>query len=443
MKRRNLYMLISILSVVLIAALIAVFIFGTSIISNQCRRETPEEKEGVEKDSEDKEEEEAAEDGDGEEDGAEDGDGEEDGAEDGDEEEEEKEEEEEEEGEAPAIALEIYQDATLSGSICYYRVQANVTGTPSPEVEWSRDDSGGTWGDKKAQVNLTDPTETYTLTATATNSEGSAADSIELSWGCLMPNNPPEISEITFMGNHYTGIEYTFSVAASDPDGDSLTYYWTVEGGSLNDTENNPVKWTMPDIPGNYDITVMVNDGNGGEAVKREEVEVIEFPNAALSQAAGGGYIIKDTAAIKTKIIYVGDNSSNKPVRGYLSFDICGLAGKEVIDAEIKFDNYDISGFPQDLISSIWLERVNWIGDIKKADYYLTGPLLGEYSIPSFTCSNQVLIDELNEAIDNGEDRFQIRLRHKGYLTNHDSSWDVMCYGGSLLPVEFTVYYLP
>ena len=87
--------------------------------------------------------------------------------------------------EAPTISLTIYEGPTLDGSICYYRVQATVTG--SPTVSFSKDDSGGAWGSKKVQININNPSDTYTLTATATNSEGSASDSIVLNWGCAIP----------------------------------------------------------------------------------------------------------------------------------------------------------------------------------------------------------------------------------------------------------------
>ncbi|HEY4695445.1 MAG TPA: DUF2927 domain-containing protein [Candidatus Hydromicrobium sp.] len=101
-------------------------------------------------------------------------------------EEEEEEEEAEEEKEAPNITLEIYEGPTYSpdDGVCYYRIKAIVTGNPGPDVDFSKDDSNGAWGDKKTQVNLSDPGETYTLTATATNSKGTYTDSIELSWGC-------------------------------------------------------------------------------------------------------------------------------------------------------------------------------------------------------------------------------------------------------------------
>ncbi|MCJ7666648.1 MAG: hypothetical protein MUO59_07935 [Actinobacteria bacterium] len=50
-----------------------------------------------------------------------------------------------EQAEAPTIELEIYEGPLYSQSdnICFCRIKANVTGTPSPNVEFSRDDSDG------------------------------------------------------------------------------------------------------------------------------------------------------------------------------------------------------------------------------------------------------------------------------------------------------------
>lgn len=86
---------------------------------------------------------------------------------------------------APTISLRIYEGPSYAPSDgkCYYRIEATVTGSPGPTVSFSRDDSFGAWGPLRCQVNLEDPSDTYTLTATAINSTGSATDSISISWG--------------------------------------------------------------------------------------------------------------------------------------------------------------------------------------------------------------------------------------------------------------------
>ncbi len=81
----------------------------------------------------------------------------------------------------PAISLVIIVGPVFSpeDEVCYYRIEAVVSGSPSPAVSFSKDDSYGAWGRRKAQINLK-AEETYKLTAYAVNSEGGASVSIEL-----------------------------------------------------------------------------------------------------------------------------------------------------------------------------------------------------------------------------------------------------------------------
>lgn len=90
------------------------------------------------------------------------------------------------EKEAPKIKLEIYDGPFYDepNNICYYRIRAIVAGNPRPEITFSKDNSEGAWGKSVAQVNLTNPSETYELVVTARNNLGEATDSLVLSWGC-------------------------------------------------------------------------------------------------------------------------------------------------------------------------------------------------------------------------------------------------------------------
>jgi hypothetical protein len=266
---------------------------------------------------------------------------------------------------------------------------------------------------------------------------------MNLIWGCTTQNNPPEISEITFMGDHYIGVEYTFSAAASDPDGDTLNYSWSVSGGSLTNPNTNPVKWTMPNTFGNYYITVVVDDGNGGQDEKTETVEVKALPTATLYQTLGGGSIVEGFHVSLHNMADVGDSSNDRTLRGFLSFDISNLSGKEIISAEMKFSQFNIYENPYSLIEKIRVEAVYWGNDdVQLGDYNIPRVILGLYDIPNFTCSSTQLIDALNQAIDDGRDRFQIRLSHKGLQTDHDGVPDSITYG-KLYPVEFNVTYMP
>jgi hypothetical protein len=51
---------------------------------------------------------------------------------------------------------------------------------------------------------------------------------------------------------------------ASDPDGDGLSYGWTATEGHVSGTGAGAI-WTAPQEVGMYDVTVVVDDGRGGE----------------------------------------------------------------------------------------------------------------------------------------------------------------------------------
>lgn len=88
----------------------------------------------------------------------------------------------------PTISLKIIEGPMHEeeGDICFYKVRAEVTGNPSPEIEFSRNDSNGNLVANTVQINL-EKSENYTLTVIATNEAGKAEDSITLEWESQFP----------------------------------------------------------------------------------------------------------------------------------------------------------------------------------------------------------------------------------------------------------------
>jgi hypothetical protein len=344
--------------------------------------------------------------------------------------------------EAPTITLEICEGPVYSSgdNICYYRVEAIVTGTPSPDVEFSKDDSNGTWGEYKAQVNLENPSDTYNLTATATNLEGNESDSIFLDWQCQMPNNSPVINDISVHAcgvptiNSFCAVE----VDANDPDGDSLSYIWNVSSGSIDDPEVNPMKWNTPGIPGDYEVKIEVSDGAGSVTEESIMVEVYNC-ETFLPLTNEGGEIIRNVNAYPGNTPYMGDSDSNQPVRGYISFNICSLSDTDIEHAIVLFDNaLPVGDDPGVLVQAVWLEVVDWgSGQIELNDFNIPGILISEIDDTNFQVSCESLINELQKAADMQEDRFQLRIRHKGYLSDNDHMSD----GWSYQDIKLTVIY--
>ena len=83
----------------------------------------------------------------------------------------------------PTLKIIVYEGPVMvqDGDMCYYRVEARVTGDPYPTIKFSKDDSNGVWGKNKAQVNLKSG-ESYDLKVTAFNSVGAVTKHIILTW---------------------------------------------------------------------------------------------------------------------------------------------------------------------------------------------------------------------------------------------------------------------
>ncbi len=416
---------------IILAVLTIIFLFSFSALCNQCSAPA-EDKIDV---SGQEETDEASDDA-GDENGEDDPDDQDDDGDDG-------------EAEAPTIDLVIYEGPILSADgVCYYRIRADVTGKPNPDVVFSRDDSDGAWLPKKVQINLSDQSDSYTLTATATNSEGSVPDSITLTWGCNGGSNRhPEITGITFIGEH--GGEFAYSAAATDPDEDTLSYSWSVTAGSLVSSSGNPVKWIMPDTGGDYDITVEVDDGNGGTAIYTATVEYMPPPvliNENVPHVPSEGGYIEGLSVNTSGCIYAGDSDNNNSCEGYMSYDITEFAGVTITDADLAFTLKKEFGDPS-FYDSFDIGTIVYWGPnpISMGLVNASSSSIQEFSSSgsgSFTCTASKLKEALQKAIDDGKTRFQIRIYFSGpSCTDDNNDWDGWEYDQSGVVLNVTGNY--
>jgi hypothetical protein len=80
-------------------------------------------------------------------------------------------------------------------------------------------------------------------------------------------NHPPVIFELSANPpNVDISQTTTINCSAYDPDGDSLAYRWTKNGGAfIGSTSGSSVTWRAPSTPGIYRVYCEVTDGEGGE----------------------------------------------------------------------------------------------------------------------------------------------------------------------------------
>jgi len=91
-------------------------------------------------------------------------------------------------------------------------------------------------------------------------------------------NQPPVIHSIIAEREVTASTECPVSCRATDADGDALDYWWSADGGMIEGVGDS-VTWIAPDIAGDYTVTVMVTDGNGGEAIDSVTITVTSKPN--------------------------------------------------------------------------------------------------------------------------------------------------------------------
>ena len=354
----------------------------------------------------------------------------------------------------PTIELVIDEGPLYSKAddICYYRVRAIVTGEPSPEVSFSKDDSQGSLGSNKAQINLKRDSKSYVLTAIASNKEGEAMDTLTLIWNC---NRSPDIKGISLSNDTlYVGKQYEISVDVSDLDGDELSYVWSVAGGSIVDNTAKPAKWNTPGTPGDYKISVTVSDGKGntsetsiaayvGEVTIPEDGGEGQTQSSSLNlprKEAEGGYIEFGGVTSNGGNIYAGDSANNKPCSGFISFDISNLGGKTVESASLTLSGSSVLGDPLSFYYMLNINVLDWgARAITQDDFKIDGIFVSSYDSPNITCNVSKLKEELQKAINAGKSRFQIRIHFSGPKTDNDGQEDGWRYSQSNINLNVTV----
>jgi hypothetical protein len=104
---------------------------------------------------------------------------------------------------------------------------------------------------------------------------------------------------------------------ASDPNGDELSYEWSTTGGNIAGT-GPEVTWTAPEEVGTYNITVVVEDGQGWKDTASITLIASNGPSPIIEDlivTANGHEYLKETTTgykvVKTMEYYIESIVSN------------------------------------------------------------------------------------------------------------------------------------
>ncbi|MGD0351953.1 MAG: PKD domain-containing protein [Dehalococcoidia bacterium] len=186
---------------------------------------------------------------------------------------------------------------------------------------------------------------TYTVTVTVDDGKGGSMQaSLPVTVGA---NQSPAISELVA---NPSGILYggstTLTCMATDPDGDVVRYSWSSSEGSITGV-GNKVTWIAPSKGGNYNVTVVVSDGKGGET--RGDVMVTvsaAVRTVTITPVAEETGTVDSGGDKDNSRTMAGDDDKNIGYHAFWSFNVWNLAGKNIQNATLRLTTRSIAGDP-------------------------------------------------------------------------------------------------
>ena len=151
----------------------------------------------------------------------------------------------------------------------------------------------------------------------------------------------------------------------------------------------------------------------GGEAV----VSIFKT-NKNLS-----GYVTED-GSVLTRTVFIGDNTSKKAVKGYISFDVRDLLSSPITSAELNITNI-VSTIDEEFARSASLDiKVYYYGDSLDAGDFARGGTdlasLPAKGLTSINISSTNLKNLLEQCNNDNKDYFQLKLGLSRHTDNDD-----------------------
>jgi len=266
---------------------------------------------------------------------------------------------------------------------------------------------------------------TFDISVTVEDGKGGMAQaSVTLTVGA---NQPPLISSLT---GDPSGVLYggtaTITCIASDPDGDVVRYSWSASEGSISGV-GEKVTWKAPNKGGDFNVTVIVSDGKGGETTGNVMVVV-----SAATRTITINPVAQETGTVDSN----GDKDTSRTMAGdddedigyccFWSFDIWSLVGSNIQNATLKFSTPVVANnpFPTTTgLGGLRMWRVNY-GE-KLPEFRYTGTKLDHQQAVALKPPTVIdVTPEINYLVQKTSTRFQVEaLFMKATNGNHVAEW--------------------
>ena len=186
---------------------------------------------------------------------------------------------------------------------------------------------------------------TYTITVTVDDRKGGSVQTslpitVSANQSPIISSLSPSPSSILYGGSA------VLTCIASDPDGDVVRYSWTASEGSITGV-GNKVTWIAPNKGGNFNVTVIVSDGKGGETRGSVMVTVATSTNTVTVSPVAQETGTVDSGGDKDNSrTLAGDDDKDIGYCAFWSYDVFSLAGKTIQNATLRLSTRSIVGDP-------------------------------------------------------------------------------------------------
>jgi hypothetical protein len=208
------------------------------------------------------------------------------------------------------------------------------------------------------------------------------------------------------------------------PVGGSATISWNVSGADvvsiepdIGDVAKEESRTVSPETDTRYTITATNTAGSVSLVKKLTILKKLEIPKSLVSVSSEDGSVLYNGNIEPDP--KVGTLSIGVSSQGFLSFDIREIPkGAQITFASIDISRSAIYGTPFGLLGGLGIFHDQY-GTLDKNDFIFgfSGPLVTTYVQPQEPFSTRALINAVQEEVDKGSNRFQVRVQfEKNYF---------------------------
>jgi hypothetical protein len=225
--------------------------------------------------------------------------------------------------------------------------------------------------------------------------------------------------------------------------GGSSTLSWSVSGATtvsidqgIGNVALTGTRVVSPSTTTTYTLTATSDAGSvtataqimvtteSEEETEAETETVSEHTETLYSIAEEDGSVREGGGGLATHDLLVGDDVTNRARQCFLSFDISDIpSGATITSASLDVKVEAKIGMPLAHLGSlrVYNDQYGSLGDSDFTSGFPSGQVYTYHALPTGPFSSDELIDKLQDRIDNGDSRFQVRLQFEEQSDNNEN----------------------